>query len=223
MMLPIVLGAKALSLFFFRFHDQSYLAGGLFLLVVSGLTFLGVKLPFPHFALRQAQGKQLDVWSTYTLGLFSGITSACCAPVLLGVMSLSAFSATMVGSVGVGLAYVLGMVFPLYIASWFLDRGNFLAKPLWRKKLGEIRLAGKIYIVFLANVVGGAIFAGLGLVTIFLALTGKLGMPEADERIGQVAEWLGRVTGGIPVVNVVFVVIMGAILGKLIERATKRR
>ena len=128
----------------------------------------------------------------------------------------------MVGSVGVGLAYVLGMVFPLYIASWFLDRGNFLAKPLWRKKLGEIRLAGKIYIVFLANVVGGAIFAGLGLVTIFLALTGKLGMPEADERIGQVAEWLGRVTGGIPLVNVVFVIVVGVILGKLVDRAVKK-
>src|SRR3989344_5687667 len=121
-MLPIVLGAKALSLFFFRFHDQSYLAGGIFLLATAVMTFLGIKLPMPHIALRQAQGK-LDVGSTYMLGIFSGVTSACCAPVLLGVMGLSALSVTWWGAMGVGVAYVLGMVFPLYLASWLVEKG----------------------------------------------------------------------------------------------------
>ena len=51
-MLPIVLGAKVLSVFFFRFHDQNYTIGGVFLLVVGVLTFLGIKLPMTHFALR---------------------------------------------------------------------------------------------------------------------------------------------------------------------------
>lgn len=212
-MLPIVLGAKALALFFFRFHDQSYVAGGIFLLVVAAMTWLGIKLPVPHLSLAR-KGSEIDIWSTYTLGLFAGITSACCAPVLLGVMGLSAFSVTLVGSVGVGVAYVLGMVFPLYIASWFLDRGNFLAKPVWRK-----RWRG----VLLADMVGAAIFGALGIATVYLALTGKLGMPAADPRIGQTAEWLTGVTRGIPLVNVAFVVAMGVILGKLIERAIGRR
>src|SRR3989338_1078682 len=60
-MLPIVLGAKALSLFFFRYHDQSYLAGGVFLLIVAGLTLLGIKLPMPHLTLSR-KGGEIDVW-----------------------------------------------------------------------------------------------------------------------------------------------------------------
>lgn len=187
-MLPIVLGAKALSLFFFRFHDQSYLAGGIFLLAMAVMTLLGIKLPV-HLALDQKK-TGLDIWSTYVLGVFSGVTSACCAPVLLGVMGISALTATWWGAVGVGLAYVLGMVFPLYIASYFLERGNILARPLWRKVLGQISLGGRTYVVFLANVVGAVIFGALGVATIYLALTGKLGMPAADPRISQVAEWL---------------------------------
>jgi len=221
-MLPIVLGAKALSLFFFRFHDQSYLLGGIFLLIMAVMTLLGIKLPLPHLSLSK-KGNELDVWSTYTLGIFSGVTSACCAPVLLGVMGISALSATWWGAVGVGVAYVLGMVFPLYVASYFLERGNFLARPVWRKVVGQVRWAGKSHVIFLANVVGAVIFGALGLVTVYLALTGKLGMPEADERIGQVAEWLGRTTQGIPLVNLVFVVAIGVILGKLIEKAIGRR
>lgn len=190
-MLPIVLGAKALSLFFFRFHDQNYLAGGVFLLAMAVMTLLGIKLPVPHFAkASRGKARELDVWSTYTLGLFSGVTSACCAPVLLGVMGISALTATWWGAVGVGLAYVLGMVFPLYLASYFLERGNILARPVWRKVLGQVRLGRKTYVIFLANAVGAVIFGILGVVTIYLALTGKLGMPAADPRIGQVAEWL---------------------------------
>lgn len=187
-MLPIVLGAKALSLFFFRFHDQSYLAGGIFLLAMAVMTFLGIKLPV-HLTWGQKKTK-LDAGSTYILGVFSGVTSACCAPVLLGVMGISALTATWWGAVGVGLAYVLGMVFPLYVASYFLERGNILAKPLWRKVLGQISLGGRTYVVFLANVVGAVIFGALGVATVYLALTGKLGMPAADPRISQVAEWL---------------------------------
>ena len=211
-MLPIVLGAKALSLFFFRFHDQSYLAGGWFLLVMAVMTFLGIKLPLPHLSLSK-KGSELDVWSTYTLGVFSGVTSACCAPVLLGVMGISALSATWWGAVGVGMAYVLGMVFPLYLASYFLEKGNFLAKPLWRKQWGGI---------LLADIAGAAIFGALGIATVYLALTGKLGMPAADPRIGQTAEWLTGVTRGIPLINVAFMVAMGVILGKLVEKAIGR-
>jgi cytochrome c-type biogenesis protein len=215
-MLPIVLGAKALSLFFFRFHNQSYLAGGVFLLAMAGMTLLGIKLPVPHFAKasRGAAG-ELDVGSTYTLGLFSGVTSACCAPVLLGVMGISALSATWWGAVGVGLTYVLGMVFPLYAASYFLERGNILAKPMWRKVVGQVRLAGKTYVIFLANVAGAVIFAGLGLVTVYLALTGKLGMPARQSLAFQAP------AGG-PVAEVIFVIIMGVILAKLIRKGVRR-
>ena len=224
-MLPIVLGAKALSLFFFRFHDQSYLVGGIFMLAVAAMTLLGVKLPMPRISITQKNG-QLGVWSTYVLGVFSGVTSACCAPVLLGVMSLSAFSLTLVGSLGVGFAYVLGMVFPLYIASFFLERGNVLEKPIWRKKLGELRVGERRYVVFVSNIVGAVIFGVMGLLTIYLALTGGLGMPEVNSEfvrfMTDVADFLTEWTGRIPGLDFGFGVLVIIALWKLLEKAFRR-
>lgn len=224
-MLPIVLGARALSLFFFRFHDQSYVIGGVFMLLVAVMTFLGIKMPMPNIAYNQKQGK-LDIGSTYVLGVFSGVTSACCAPVLLGVMSLSAFSFSTLGSLGVGFAYVLGMVFPLYIASYFLEKGNILQKPILRKKLWEIKVGSKQFGIFVSNVVGGAIFGLMGLLTIGLALTGKLGMPEAEsgfvrlitDMANRVSEW----SKSIPGLDFVFAILVVVFLIKLLQMRNKK-
>jgi cytochrome c biogenesis protein CcdA len=112
-MLPIVLGAKALATLFFKLHDTTYLVGGGVLIGLGVLSFLGLKLPMPHFRQRRLSGGRTDVVTTFGLGLMGGITSACCAPVLLGVLTLSALSPNVVLSLGVGVAYVLGMVTPL--------------------------------------------------------------------------------------------------------------
>lgn len=49
-----------------------------------------------------------DTATFFSLGVFSGIASSCCAPVLAGVMTLSALSGSPVGGLVLGLAYVLG-------------------------------------------------------------------------------------------------------------------
>src|SRR3989344_9402881 len=104
-MTPVVLGARALSMLFFNLHDYTYIFGGILMLVVGFVSFLGVKLPMPQFSFSQGAPKN-DIISTYTLGIFSGITSACCAPVLIGVITLSALSPTTIQSLGIGFAYV---------------------------------------------------------------------------------------------------------------------
>src|SRR3989337_535570 len=50
-----------------------------------------------------------DSAGVYTLGVFSGAASACCAPVLAGMLTLSALSPSLVAATGIGLAYVFGM------------------------------------------------------------------------------------------------------------------
>ena len=117
-LLPVVLGARVLAGFFFQMHDNTYIFGGVLMIFISVLAFLGIKLPMPHFAMQQKGGQKTDIISTFTLGIFSGITSACCAPVLIGVMALSSLSPTAAQAVGVGAVYVLGMVTPLYLASF---------------------------------------------------------------------------------------------------------
>src|SRR3989338_2697847 len=75
--LPAVLGVAALSKFLFDNHDVVYIIGAIVMLITSAVAFLGIKLPMPH--LPGADTNKTDVLSVFTMGIFSGITSACCA------------------------------------------------------------------------------------------------------------------------------------------------
>ena len=181
-MLPVVLGAKVLSQFFFNLHDQAYIIGGLFLVLVGFGALLGFKLPMPRFNFtKQAD----DPLSTYILGIISGITSACCAPVLVGVLALSSMSPSIVQSLLVGFFYVLGLVTPLYLASIFIDKQNFLTRPLFRKPIREVWFLGKKKVISVSNFVSFLMFVGIGVITIFLSLSGKLAMNRSEENITQ--------------------------------------
>lgn len=59
--------------------------------------------------------KRTDTPSVFLLGVSSGVASSCCAPVLAGIVVLTALSASMVEAVFVGLAYLSGMVVPLLV------------------------------------------------------------------------------------------------------------
>ena len=184
-MLPVVLGARALSQFFYQMHDQTYIIGGLFLIFVGFSTLLGFKLPMPRFNIaKQAD----DPLSTHILGIISGITSACCAPVLIGVVTLSTLSPTMAQSLLVGFFYVLGMVTPLYLASLFIDERNLLEKPIFRRPFREVAFLGKTHMITVSNIVSFILFAGIGVVTIFLSLSGKLAMNRSEESITQMIQ-----------------------------------
>lgn len=207
-MLPVVLGAKALSQMFFNLHDQTYIIGGLFLIFVGFGALLGFKLPMPRFNVtKQAD----DPLSTYILGVISGITSACCAPVLIGVVALSTLSPTMAQSLLVGFFYVLGMVTPLYLASLFIDRGNFLSKPVFRKPFREVSFLGKIHMITVSNLVSFVMFVGMGLLTIFLSLSGKLAMNRSEESVTQaiqnVAVSVTAFVQKIPGLDIIFVLL----------------
>lgn len=179
-MLPVVLGAKALSQMFFNLHDQTYIIGGVFLIFVGFGTLLGFKLPMPRFQFtKQAD----DPLSTYILGIISGITSACCAPVLIGVITLSTLSPTLLQSLLVGFFYVLGMVTPLYVASLCIDKRNILERPIFKKPIREVMFMGTKHMITVSNVISFALFSIIGMLTIFLSVSGKLAMNRSEESI----------------------------------------
>ena len=184
-MLPVVLGARALTQFFFNFHDQSYIIGGIFLIFVGFSTLLGFKLPMPNFNFTK---KADDPLSTYILGIISGITSACCAPVLIGVIALSTLSPTMIQSLFVGFFYVLGMVTPLYLASLFIDKRNLLEKPIFRRPFREVTFLGQTHMITVSNLISFILFAGMGVLIVFLALSGKLAMNRSEESVTQLIQ-----------------------------------
>lgn len=224
-MLPVVLGAKVLADLFFRLHDQTYIVGGGVMVIIGILAFLGIKLPMPHFKQRSLQEGRGDILATFTLGVISGITSACCAPVLLGVLTLSTLSPSILLSLGVGAAYVLGMVTPLYLASLLIERGNILERPWFKKELMEVKLGDSRYTIYGSNVVAAVVFVGTGLIMLGLALTGKLGMQTDESKVVEsiqvVAERVTDITRSVPLANGVFAVLVIGGLYWFIKRAIR--
>lgn len=221
-MLPVVLGARVLTQTFFQLHDQTYIIGGLFLIFVGFSTLIGFKLPMPNFNFtKQAD----DPISTYILGILSGITSACCAPVLIGVIALSTLSPNMAQSLLVGFFYVLGMVTPLYLASLFIDKRNLLEKPFFRKSFHEVSLFGKIHMITYSNLISFVMFTGIGIVIIFLSLSGKLAMNRSEqsvtETIQSVAVSVTSFVQKIPGLDLIFSILAFFLLYKFIKYIKK--
>lgn len=221
-MLPVVLGARALTQLFFNLHDQTYVIGGIFLIFVGFSTLLGFKLPMPNFNFTKNAD---DPLSTYILGIISGITSACCAPVLIGVIALSTLSPTMIQSLFVGFFYVLGMVTPLYLASLFIDKRNLLEKPIFRRPFREVTFMGKAHMITVSNLISFILFSGMGVLIIFLALSGKLAMNRSEESVTQLIQSVAiSVTSfvqKIPGFDVVFTLVSLWLLYKFIKYIRK--
>lgn len=177
-LLPAVLGVAFISKLLFRYHDMVYIFGGLMMLIVALTTFLGMKLPMPNLG-KMNVGKRTDVTSIFTLGIVSGITSACCAPVLIGIMTLTLLSPSFFGALLVGGMYVLGMVVPLLLMAVFLS-GKMPRMTILRKPLISINLFGKTYMVILSNVVASAVFLITGFLALGLTATGKLSVENMD-------------------------------------------
>jgi len=84
--LPIALGAATIRQLITAGHTPVYLAGGAVMLALAAYTLLGgrLHLPAPGRPARNRTGPL----GVYTLGLFSGVATSCCAPVLAGVVAL---------------------------------------------------------------------------------------------------------------------------------------
>lgn len=217
-MMPAVLGVAVLSKVLFVYHDEIYVVGGFVMLIAAAITFLGIKLPMPNLPGR-TPGKH-DPLSIFILGIFSGITSACCAPVLIGVLTLTFLSPNFFGALGIGATYVFGMVFPLLIISLFLsgkvDKFMFLRKPLT-----EFKFLGKNRIILVSNFLAGAIFFFTGILILTLNATGKLSMTKNDsftKMIQNAAGTVNQYVGNNFLLNILFLVIVIFVIYKISKK-----
>lgn len=207
-LMPAVLGVSIVSKMIFRYHDGIYTFGGIVMLLVAFTTFLGIKMPMPKIS-NKSQGKT-DVLSIFTLGIFSGITSACCAPVLIGVMALTVLTPSFFGSLLVGSMYVLGMVTPLLLISIFLS-GKMPKTVVLRRPIGSLKILNKEFVVILSNAIAGAIFFIAGSLTLILNSQGKLSMAQSEQvskMIQNVGGSVNSVVGGNIILNMIFVALV---------------
>ncbi|MCL5411172.1 MAG: hypothetical protein M1150_00270 [Patescibacteria group bacterium] len=172
--LPLGLGAGGLTQIFSQYHDPIYIFMSFFLIFLGLTMVFGRKISLPM--LTHPELKNYDVGSIFILGVFSGIATTCCAPVLAGVLALSA----MPGSFFLGgvytLAYVLGMVVPLFLLAAFLDKTDFTQKFFAFRKMVSYSILGQKVSLTIATLFSGLLFFALGGLTLFLAVTNQLTM-----------------------------------------------
>jgi cytochrome c-type biogenesis protein len=120
------------------------------------------------------QQRRADSASVYLLGLFSGAATTCCAPVLAGVLVLTALSASLLEGLVIGLTYVAGMVFPLFLAATLWEKyatRNMI--PLGGRLL-QFSLFGQTYSFDSSKFIAAITFTLMGVVTVVLGIDGTM-------------------------------------------------
>lgn len=169
--LPIALGAQAFRRLFTAEHATIYAIGGLLLLGLGAYTLLGgqIHLPMPG---RRSGGRAGPV-GVYSLGVFSGVASSCCAPVLAGVIALSGVASSFVVALTLGTAYVFGMVAPLFAISLLWDRRDWRSSRLFRPRSFTWRLGPLRRTISGTNLASGVLLTVMGLVALWIGLFGS--------------------------------------------------
>jgi cytochrome c biogenesis protein CcdA len=228
-MVPITLGMSLLSATIAKYHAPLYYAGGILMLVLAAYSLSGHMWSMPR-VLRAPDTRRGDSASFFALGVFSGIASSCCAPVLAGVMTLSALSGSPVGGTLLGLSFVLGMTFPLFAMALAWDRLRLRDKPWLRARPVRLRLAGRVIATNTINIAVAIAFAVMGGFVIYLAgserMTAGPGFQVAigrwlSHRFEQLERWLAPVPE--PVLGLIVLAIAGAFVwATLVDRRHKQ-
>lgn len=167
-LVPVALGFKYLVSFFDQYHSFFYYLGALMLVVIGIMTLLEIRLPF-SFRFTPKPNDKVDAASIYGLGVISGLTSSCCAPVLFAAITLTSLAPSLLQAVLVAFAYVFGIVFPLFLLSFFYDK---IAKA------ALTRARQNFYRIF--KVLAATIFILSGLAIAVLNFQGKIVMMTAN-------------------------------------------
>ncbi len=176
-LIPVALGFRFIIFFFDSWHKQIYYFGGLFLIFMGFMTIKPIfhfpqlfKLPrLAPLARDDKGGEKINIFSVFSLGVMSGLSSSCCAPVLFAAVTLTSLSPTLFQAIIVSLAYVLGIVFPLFILSLFYSK-------LTNKISGSNR--EKIYKVF--QTLGAGIFIISGILILIFNYYNKIQMYQME-------------------------------------------
>lgn len=181
-LVPVALGFRFVVSFFDTFHTTIYLLGALVMFIVGLMTLFDKKLmlPLPRYTMPE----KTTVGSTFLLGIFSGITSACCAPVLFAAITLSTLSPTLLTSLIVSFVYVLGIVFPLFLLSLFYEKITNQYLYNFKKKTEKP-----------LKLLAAGTFLVSSVVIAVLALTGKIQMESSDAYSNQLRTFIYNLSG----------------------------
>ena len=199
--LPIALGAAAVGSLINEHHLLFYLAGGLLMIGLGLYMIAGGKLALPMPGMAAGQGR--GPLAVLSLGAFSGIASSCCAPVLAGVAALAGASGSFSAALVLGIAYVFGMVFPLFLIALLWDQFAWGESRLLKGRRFTLRALGRELAVHSTALASGLILVSMGAVVSVIAFRGN-SMPssgwqvELSARLQHYAHVLKEWAGTLP-------------------------
>ncbi len=158
--LPLGLGLSFLGSFFTDNHVIIFGIGGLFMVVLGIFLLLGKSYMLPMHV--KPELKKFDFGSLYVLGIFSGIATSCCAPVLAGVLALSFLPGSEFLGVIYALAFVTGIVTPLFISALLIDKTRVTEKLKSFKRKITYSLFGKKITLNLSHFIAGILYLIIG-------------------------------------------------------------
>lgn len=226
--LPVGLGAAALGAFFGRYHNTVFGIGGIFLTVLGVIILTGQHFSLPFRV--NSSFKKHNVASVFMLGIFSGIATTCCAPVLAGVLALAALPGSIFWGGIYTLSYVFGMVAPLFLISLFLDKINFEKKfqRTFQRPI-RYRLGNKEISITVSEVVAGITFFAMGVLILYLALTNRLFMQVGGYQtsiniyLTKILQSISGVVQAIPEYAwaLLLIIIIGGVVWRVIRQFNK--
>jgi cytochrome c-type biogenesis protein len=167
---PIGLGASALSALVVGHHFAVYAAGGAAMTIGGVAVLAGWKPRLPMLAGWTTGGHG---WAaTYGLGVFSGLASSCCAPVLAGVAILSGATASFPAALAVSITYVTGMAAPLCVLAMIWDSRKGAASRFLHARIVTLRAGRPTRTLPLGMLLSGLLLVGMGALTIGVAFAG---------------------------------------------------
>ena len=188
--LPIALGASIVRQLLTEQHTLLYVTGGALMLGLAVYVLLGGKIHLPMPGRRA--GTTAGPLSVYTLGIFSGMASSCCAPVLAGVIALSSVASSFALALGLGTAYVFGMVAPLFVIALLWERYDWRASRLFRPRTFTWRLGAIKRTLGATDLATGALLSviGAGMVWVGLAYNSMPALTGwQEELVAQLQHW----------------------------------
>lgn len=213
---PLGLGAASLGEAFSRYHNVIFTIGGIFMVVLGFSLILGRNFMLPLHVKPQLKG--YDFGSIYVLGIFSGIATTCCAPVLAGVLALSMLPGSWLFGGIYSLVFVTGMVVPLFVLALLADRTNFLTKLQSLRRRVNYSLLGKAISVNLSHLISGILFVLIGILIVIFERNnpdffGASYQLEINIAVAQVTRSVSRFTQIVPeaVWAIIFVLLFLAI------------
>ncbi|MGH8775820.1 MAG: cytochrome c biogenesis CcdA family protein [Jiangellaceae bacterium] len=181
---PIGLGAAAISAALNRHHTLVFSLGGMVMLAAGVATLAGFK---PRLPMPTGRSGGRGYAGAYALGAFSGVASACCAPVLAGVALLSGAVASYTAALAVSLTYVAGMVAPLMLLAIGWERGAARGARMLTGRSVTFRAGSVRRRLALGDLLAGLLLAAMGVLAVVLAVTGP-SMPTSGWQVRFAAD-----------------------------------